>query len=100
MTRKSRSGIQAHAKALRRAWVFGAWKETSRVEQREPADWLVFMLSCARHCSKHLMWIVSPNPVRYLINEKTESQRCEEMWGEAKHDPRLSGLLLLLSMSS
>ena len=33
---KSRPGIQVHAKALRQAWMFGPWKDSSRVVQREP----------------------------------------------------------------
>ena len=65
---KSRPGIQVHAKALRQALMFRPWKDSSRVVQREPPReetdkwWASTYLVHARHCSKHLMWIISANP--------------------------------------
>lgn len=75
--RSQPSRLQARAKALRGVCVFGAWKESSREEQRQPAergqmsDWLVFLLSRVRHCSEHLKGVTSPSPhsspMRYLM---------------------------------
>lgn len=87
MTGMSRSGMQVRAKALRSAWVFGAWKDAA--ERGQASDWLAFMLSCSSHCSKHLMWNTSSNPhsnpMRYSVRvsilqeRKIESQRCEHV---------------------